>query len=747
MNMAKQNKNTVDRNFGIQLDLLSAIDTTPLEDFIVTPNSEEYRDFLRQWVKAPYFTLDCETTESTRSGRLGNGLDAFAGQIRLIQIGLPDNKVLIVDLFKDNTEQFMPILKRTLWDENQSVAGQNLYFDLLFLRCQFGLLARNIRDTRILSIVLWCGIKYYRHGLADIYKRLFGEELSKEQQTSDWGQPELSNTQLNYAAWDVVATNKVYRRLCKKIEEYNEVPDINGQPCQYSLRELAIIECECIPAFVETAYNGMPVNIEKALEMEAAYELAINDLFNPVQDKLNLPFSANPAKLAIAIWKEYGIWLLEEDKDADDDYDEDDDDEKIKITQLSLFAQEPLPEIPPGFKLSTSSSTLFHYYSQSNEEDLLRISLVRSIKKCYDTIQKLRLSAQQNGGYAKTRYNPLGSTGTGRSTSGGDKKGTLEALNLQNIPNPVSHPMLDKYNLPKTRDCIIAPKGTKLSIIDLASSHSRYMAYLTDCPVLLSTFDMKDSHLLMTATVFQYTTDPTMTVEKLIERGGKKDPEIAEVRSLAKTCFYLSFNVGGANRLQAVLAKAFQTVDVETCKTFVDAFRETYPSVATWQRNLVRLASKNVIEVKVTLKNGGKFTQHYCQFRTPDGRLFHAAAFPAEKTNKKQGTTYTVYEAKVSDLTSVSLISPEALNMKKAMKRIFELKHSTHHGQFFKPINMCHDEINNEVEDSVEGRLANLEIYRIISETFQESLHHIPGGMKPTQEVADGCLADCYSEK
>lgn len=745
--MAKQNKKSVDRSFGIQLDLLSAIDTTPLEDFIITPASDGYKDFLKQWVKAPYFTLDCETTESTRSGRLGNGLDAFAGQIRLIQIGLPDNKVLIVDLFKDNTEQFMPVLKRTLWDEKQSVVGQNLYFDLLFLRCQFGLLARSVRDTRVLSIVLWCGIKYYRHGLADIYKRLFNEDLSKEQQTSDWGQPELSNTQLNYAAWDVVATNKIYRRLCKKIEEYNEMPDINGQPCQYSLREVAIIECECIPAFVETAYNGMPVNIEKALEMEATYEFAIHDLFKPVQDKLNLPFSANPAKLAIAIWKEYGVWLLEEDKDADFDDEDDEDDEKIKITQLNLFAQEPLPEIPPGFKLSTSSANLFHYYTLSQEEDLLRISLVRSIKKCYDTIQKLRLSAQQNDGYAKTRYNPLGSTGTGRSTSGGDKKGTLESLNLQNIPNVIEHELLKTYNLPQTRDCIIAPQNTKLSIIDLASSHSRYMAYLTDCPVLLSTFNMKDSHLLMTATVFQYTKDPSMTVEKLIERGGKKDPEIAAIRALAKTCFYLSFNVGGANRLQAVLAKAFETVDIETCKTFVNAFRETYPSVATWQRNLVRLASKNVIEVKVTLKNGGKFTQHYCQFRTPDGRLFHGAAFPEEKTNKKQGTTYTVYEAKVSDLTSVHLISPEALNMKKAMKRIFDLKHTSVHGQYFKAVNMTHDELNHVVDDSTEGQLANLEIYKIISETFQESLHHIPCGMLPSLETANKCLADCYSEK
>ncbi|MEO9191587.1 MAG: ribonuclease D, partial [Acetobacteraceae bacterium] len=52
-----------------------------------------------------------------------------------------------------------------------------------------------------------------RHGLRDLCKELLGVEISKQQQTSDWGAPELSAEQLAYAASDVLYLHALWARL------------------------------------------------------------------------------------------------------------------------------------------------------------------------------------------------------------------------------------------------------------------------------------------------------------------------------------------------------------------------------------------------------------------------------------------------------------------------------------------------------------------------------------------------------
>jgi ribonuclease D len=52
-----------------------------------------------------------------------------------------------------------------------------------------------------------------RHGYKDICKELLGVEISKQQQSSDWGQAELSKEQVDYAASDVLHLHKLRDRL------------------------------------------------------------------------------------------------------------------------------------------------------------------------------------------------------------------------------------------------------------------------------------------------------------------------------------------------------------------------------------------------------------------------------------------------------------------------------------------------------------------------------------------------------
>jgi ribonuclease D len=57
-----------------------------------------------------------------------------------------------------------------------------------------------------------------RHGLKDLCQDLLSVELSKKQQTSDWGAPELSEEQLKYAASDVVHLHALQTELDRRLE-------------------------------------------------------------------------------------------------------------------------------------------------------------------------------------------------------------------------------------------------------------------------------------------------------------------------------------------------------------------------------------------------------------------------------------------------------------------------------------------------------------------------------------------------
>ena len=74
-------------------------------------------------------------------------------------------------------------------------------FDLASIQAYLGVMAAPVYCTKTASRL----IRTYtdRHGLKDLVKELLGQEISKQQQSSDWGAPELSDAQKDYAASDV----------------------------------------------------------------------------------------------------------------------------------------------------------------------------------------------------------------------------------------------------------------------------------------------------------------------------------------------------------------------------------------------------------------------------------------------------------------------------------------------------------------------------------------------------------------
>ena len=94
-----------------------------------------------------------------------------------------------------------PNLKAVLADPDRLKLYHFARFDLASIHAYLGVIAAPVYCTKIASRL----IRTYtdRHGLKDLVKEVLGQEISKQQQSSDWGAPELSDAQKDYAASDV----------------------------------------------------------------------------------------------------------------------------------------------------------------------------------------------------------------------------------------------------------------------------------------------------------------------------------------------------------------------------------------------------------------------------------------------------------------------------------------------------------------------------------------------------------------
>ena len=89
-------------------------------------------------------------------------------------------------------------------------------FDIAVVDRALGALAGPVWCTKIASRL----VRTYtdRHGLKELCRELLGIDISKQQQSSDWGAPTLSEAQLSYAASDVLYLHAIRRALIERLE-------------------------------------------------------------------------------------------------------------------------------------------------------------------------------------------------------------------------------------------------------------------------------------------------------------------------------------------------------------------------------------------------------------------------------------------------------------------------------------------------------------------------------------------------
>jgi ribonuclease D len=142
------------------------------------------------------------------------GLDPRRDRLCLVQLSEGDGSahcVQIVPPALGGRGADCPNLKRLLADPATLKIFHFARFDAALLRHALGVEVAPLVCTKVASRL----VRTYtdRHGLKDLCRELLGVELSKQQQSSDWGAAELSPEQLAYAASDVLHLHALWARL------------------------------------------------------------------------------------------------------------------------------------------------------------------------------------------------------------------------------------------------------------------------------------------------------------------------------------------------------------------------------------------------------------------------------------------------------------------------------------------------------------------------------------------------------
>jgi ribonuclease D len=142
------------------------------------------------------------------------GLNIARDRLCLVQLSAGDGSAHLVKF--DGSDYSAPRLKALLADTSLTKIFHYARFDIAVLEKNLGVMPTPIYCTKIASKL----VRTYtdRHGLKDLASELLGVELSKQQQSSDWGTPELSQQQQAYAASDVLHLHALKDKLDAMLE-------------------------------------------------------------------------------------------------------------------------------------------------------------------------------------------------------------------------------------------------------------------------------------------------------------------------------------------------------------------------------------------------------------------------------------------------------------------------------------------------------------------------------------------------
>ena len=184
--------------------------------------------------KEKSISLDCEAL----------GLVLGRDPLTLIQLGLESKYFYIIKLNRKNYNA--PNLVKVLANPETQFIMHYARQDLLWLKYHLNASPKNIFCTKVASKIARTASSF--HGYKDLVKEICGKDISKKEQQSDWGNPNLSEKQINYAAQDTEHLFEIRKKLLEMLTREN--------------RKDLFEKCmKVIPILVDIEISGFKLNI------------------------------------------------------------------------------------------------------------------------------------------------------------------------------------------------------------------------------------------------------------------------------------------------------------------------------------------------------------------------------------------------------------------------------------------------------------------------------------------------------
>ena len=141
------------------------------------------------------------------------GLVLGRDPLTLVQLGLESNQFFLIKLNRKTYEA--PNLIKILSSISTEFIMHYARQDLLWLKYHLNVQPKNIFCSKLASKIARTASSF--HGYRDLVKELCGKEISKKEQQSDWGNPNLSSKQISYAAQDTEYLFEIKKKLTEML--------------------------------------------------------------------------------------------------------------------------------------------------------------------------------------------------------------------------------------------------------------------------------------------------------------------------------------------------------------------------------------------------------------------------------------------------------------------------------------------------------------------------------------------------
>jgi DNA polymerase I-like protein with 3'-5' exonuclease and polymerase domains len=498
-------------------------------------------EHLRSLANATTVAFDCETT----------GLQPTFGGLRLLQLAALDRDPVVIDCWELEDHQWVDI--EEFFAQKRYWLAHNAVFDLGWLQEHEIYPNGEVLCTMLASRILTNGQPNVKHGLQTVVKRYLKEEISKEEQKSDWS-GDLTQGQLEYAAKDV--------QLLIQMDG-----PINQRMAEANLHRAWFLECRALPAMAQLWRTGLPfdrsgletLQRELTLQHRTRGEEFLVALDQALPEDKKLPRFADGRLNTNA--KATGTARGGDRVEAGFNLNSP---KQLLDVFTALLGNAP---VTADGKPSASKLVLREYVADHPVvADYLAWKRIEKRRQMVESLLK-HLGAS---GYIKASYLQLGAD-TGRMS--------CMSPNLQQIPRDS-----------RFRECVKAPDGWRLVVADYAQMELRLAAAEAQDELMIQAFQAgTDLHTLTAMQIY----------------GVSEDEVTKDQRQVSKSANFGLLYGSGAKGLRNYAAGMGIQMDITEAENVRKKFHAAYKGISKWQRENAAAANAAKGNAAIKIRHSG----------------------------------------------------------------------------------------------------------------------------------------------